>query len=285
MAVETAQVAHPYDPLTPSEIETARDILEDERDIGGGCRYVKIVLEEPSKEAVTQFETTDSSVDREAFVILRDREQKTTYEAVVSLTDSTVSSWEEKPDVQPSITLTEFDECEKAVKNNEEWRAAAAKRGVEEFDLAIIDPWSVGHHLVPSDLDRDRRLAHGMTWIRTSEEDNGYARPLDGLHVWVDLDEMEVVKVLDRGTKVDNVIDDLEDAKYREQDRELRTDLKPYNVDQPEGPSWEIEGRKIEWQNWHIRIGWTQREGLVLYNIGYEDDGEVRKIIHRASAA
>jgi len=286
MGVETiSRVDHPYDPLTPTEIETARDILEQEREISGTCRYVKIVLEEPSKQDINTFDADPEQIDRQAFIVLRDRENKTTYEAVVSLDDATVTSWEEKPNVQPSITLAEFDECEETVKSNKEWREAAAKRGVENFELAIVDPWSVGHHLVPSDLDRDRRLAHAMSWIRTSEEDNGYARPLDGLHVWVDLDEMEVVKVLDRGTKIDNVIEELDDAKYREEDRELRTDLKPYNVDQPDGPSWEIDGRKIEWQNWHIRVGWSQREGLVLYNIGYEDDGEVRDIIHRASAA
>lgn len=286
MAIEArSQADHPYDPLTADEIETARDILEQEREISNRCRYVKIVLEEPSKDHVKAFERDGKPIHREAFIILRDRNKKKTYEAVVSLEDEQVLSWEKKDDVQPSITLAEFEECEETVKNNQEWREAVTKRGVEDFELAIVDPWSVGHHLVPSDIDRDRRLAHAMSWIRTSETDNGYARPMDGLHVWVDLDDMEVVKVLDRGTKVDDVIEDLEDAKYREEDRELRTDLKPYNIDQPEGPSWEIDGRKIEWQNWHIRVGWTQREGLVLYNIGYEDDGEVREIIHRASAA
>ena len=276
---------HPYDPLTPDEIEAAREILEADREIDDRYRYVKIVLEEPPKERVRAFERGDETIERKAFVILRSRTERTTYEAVVSLDAETVVSYEEQPDVQPSITLAEFDECEETVKNNDEWRAAAAKRGVENFDLAIVDPWSVGYHLVPEDIDRDRRLAHAMSWIRTSEEDNGYARPMDGLHAWVDLDEMEVIKVLDRGTKVDDVVDELDDAKYREEDRDLRTDLKPYNVDQPEGPSWEIDGRKIEWQNWHLRVGWTQREGLVLYNIGYEDDGEVRDIVHRASAA
>ncbi|MDG5761785.1 primary-amine oxidase [Natronococcus sp. A-GB1] len=286
MATEaTTKVDHPYDPLTAEEIQQAREILEEEQTIDEGYRYIKIVLKEPSKREIKEFEKNDAQIERKAFVILRDSNEKTNYEAVVSLNDKGLTSIEERPDVQPSITLAEFDECEKAVKTNEEWREAASKRGVENFDLAIIDPWSVGHHLIPEDIDRNRRLAHAMSWIRTSEEDNGYARPLDGLHAWVDLDEMEVVKVLDRGTKVDDVVSDLEDAPYREEDRDLRDDLRPYNVDQPEGPSWEIEGRKIEWQNWHLRVGWTQREGLVLYNIGYEDDNEVRPIIHRASAA
>jgi len=76
MAVETTQVDHPYDPLTPKEIETARDILEREREIGGGFRYVKIVLEEPSKKEIKSFETASGSVNREAFIILRDRNKR-----------------------------------------------------------------------------------------------------------------------------------------------------------------------------------------------------------------
>ncbi|MFC6838196.1 primary-amine oxidase [Halomarina ordinaria] len=284
MATETrSRVDHPLDPLTREEITAARELLEDARDVAPESRYVKIVLDEPAKDDLAAYEAEDESVDRRAFVIVRDREARTTYEAVVSLDGETVVSWEEVPGVQPSITLEEFDECERVVKANEEWREAAAKRGVEDFDLAIVDPWSAGHHLVPDDVDRERRLAHAMSWIRTSEEDNGYARPLDGIHAWVDLDEMTVVKVLDRGTKIDDVVNDLEDAPYRESERDLRTDLKPYNVDQPEGPSWEVDGRKIEWQKWHLRVGWTQREGLVLHDIGYEDDGEVRSVVNRAS--
>ena len=281
MATEVeAAVDHPLDPLTPAEIDDARSILESERDVDDASRYVKIVLDEPSKA-----ERREESVERRAFVILRDPVEKTTYEVVVSLDESTVVSWENVEGVQPSITLEEFDACEEAVKAHEEWREAVAKRGVENFDLAIVDPWSAGHQLVPEGIDTDRRLAHGMTWIRTSEEDNGYARPIDGVHTWVDLDDMEVVEVIDNGVKESNVVENLEAAPYRAEDRDLRTDLKPYNVDQPEGPSWSIEGRKVEWQNWHLRVGWTQREGLVLHDVGYEDDGEVRSIIERASCA
>ncbi|GGN22050.1 primary-amine oxidase [Halarchaeum nitratireducens] len=278
-------IDHPVDPLTRSEIEAARDILESERDIDSATRYVKIVLDEPSKDALRDYEKNGTVPSRKAFVILRDPIEKATYEAYISLTDGELTSWEHIEGVQPSITLEEFDRCEETVKANEEWRQAVAKRGVENFDLAIVDPWSAGHHLVPDDIDTDRRLSHAMSFIRTSEDDNGYARPLDGVHAWVDLDDMEVVKVLDTGVSESNVIDELEDAQYREEHRDLRTDLKPYNVDQPEGPSWDIDGRKVEWQNWHLRVGWTQREGLVLHNVGYEDDGEIRSVLNRASCA
>ena len=47
-----------------------------------------------------------------------------------------------------------------------------------------------------------------------------------------------------------------------------RTDLKPLNIVQPEGPSFTVEGNLIKWQKWHIRVSFNAREGLVLHNVG-----------------
>ena len=37
------------------------------------------------------------------------------------------------------------------------------------------------------------------------------------------------------------------------------------------------------WQKWRSRVGFTSREGLVLHQITYEDQGRVRPVIYRAS--
>ena len=50
------------------------------------------------------------------------------------------------PDVQPAIMLDEFAECEAACKANPEWQAAMRKRGVTDFDLCMVDPWSAGNY-------------------------------------------------------------------------------------------------------------------------------------------
>ena len=47
----------------------------------------------------------------------------------------------------------------------------------------------------------------------------------------------------------------------------------------------QVEGNLIKWQRWHIRIGFTWREGLVIYNVAYEDEGRLRPILNRASIA
>lgn len=38
---------------------------------------------------------------------------------------------------------------------------------------------------------------------------------------------------------------------------------------QPEGPSWEVDGHHVKWQQWDLRVGFNYREGLVLHQVGY----------------
>lgn len=52
---------------------------------------------------------------------------------------------------------------------------------------------------------------------------------------------------------------------------------------QGEGPSFAVDEHEIRWQKWHFRIGFTPREGLVLYAVGSEDQGKIQPILYRAS--
>ena len=63
----------------------------------------------------------------------------------------------------------------------------------------------------------------------------------------------------------------------------VRKDLKPVDIVQPEGTSFTVEGNQVEWQKWKFRVGFTSREGLVLHTISYDDDGVERPILYRAS--
>ncbi len=66
---------------------------------------------------------------------------------------------------------------------------------------------------------------------------------------------------------------------------EYRSDVKPIDITQPEGPSFTVDGHHVPWQKWDLRIGFTPREGLVLHQIGYNDRGTLRPVIHRAGLA
>ena len=59
---------------------------------------------------------------------------------------------------------------------------------------------------------------------------------------------------------------------YTAEYQRLRQDLKPLHVVQPEGTSFTATpmgelGQIIKWQKWFFRVGFNQREGMVLYDV------------------
>jgi len=272
----STSTAHPLDPLRAEEITRAWEILRAERRLGPRARAVSIALHEPAKEVVLAHRPGDA-VTRAAFVVLMDREAGKTYEAVVSLTEGRVASWEHVPGVQPAIILDEFFECEAAVRADPRWQEAMRKRGVTDFSLAMVDSWSAGYF--PQEGEEGRRLVRALTWVRRSPRDNGYARPVANLLTVVDLNEMTVLRVEDHGV----VPLPPEDPNYSPEVAGSRADLRPIEIRQPEGPSFEVDGHEVRWQKWRMRIGFTPREGLVLHTVTYQDQGRERPILYRAS--
>ncbi|HLH67701.1 MAG TPA: primary-amine oxidase [Candidatus Dormibacteraeota bacterium] len=289
-ADRTRATGHPLDPLRPEEIAAASDILRRSKSLAETARFVYVTLREPPKPAVLSYQP-GTELEREAFVVLRERAERKTYEAVVSLTRGEVTSWREVPNVQPPIMFEEFLAAEAAVKQDPRWRAAMRRRGIEDLENVMIDPWSVGYN-GPEDAASKGRFIRPLTWVRQGPEDNGYARPIEGLVVRFDLDSMTVVEVEDHGVApippraanytAETLIDPNNFPSFPEG---TRRDVKPIEVHQPEGPSWRVEGHRVEWQRWSFRVGFTPREGLVLHTISYRDRGEERPIVYRASLA
>ena len=275
-AAETrSSTAHPLDPLTPGEIVRAVEILNRDQDIGPRVRYETVVLNEPPKDDVLAYDGTQS-LPREAFICILDNDSRRTYEAVVSLSEDTVKSWNHIPGVQPKIMLDEFYECEQAVKADPAFREALARRGITDVDLVMVDPWAAGNYGYEG--DNGMRLSYSLCWLRFSPKDNGYARPIEGVVPVVDLNEMKVLRVIDHGV----VPLPPTDGNYSQNFiHEFREDLKPIEITQPEGPSFTVDGWHVAWQKWDMRLGFTPREGLVLYDIAYTDQGRRRPIIYR----
>ena len=122
-----------------------------------------------------------------------DRATGHAYEAIVDLRAGAVRSYEPVPaGLQPSITVDEFAECEAAIKRSPEFLAALRKRGVTDPDLVMVDAWSAGTYGDERPEERGKRLVRALAFVRSEPGDNGYARPLDGVIVVLDLHTMEV---------------------------------------------------------------------------------------------
>jgi primary-amine oxidase len=278
IAPEAAVSLHPLDPLSATEIERVWEIVRTERAPGPRVRVIFIMLHEPAKKVVLAHRPGDA-VERAAFVVLVDSAAGRTYEAVVSLSQGRVLSWEHVPGAQPAIVLDEFVECEAAVRADPRWQDAMRRRGVTDFSLTMVDAWSAGNFGFPQ--DQGRRLVRALTWVRRHPQDNGYARPVANLLTVVDLNAMAVVAVEDGRV----VPLPPEDAAYTAEAAGTRAGLRPVEIRQPEGPSFELAGHELRWQKWRMRIGFTPREGLVIHTVAYEDQGRQRPVLYRASVA
>ena len=62
-------------------------------------------------------------------------------------------------------------------------------------------------------------------------------------------------------------------------------ELKPLEISQPDGVSFRLDGHEVHWQNWSLRLGFNFREGLVLHQVGFNDQGTRREIAYRMSFA
>ncbi len=217
----------------------------------------------------------NTRVDREAFIIVLDNARQESYHGVVSLTRQKVRSWERIPNAQPPIAIDEFVGCEAACKRDPEFQAALRRRGITDVETVIVDPWSAGAY----EDDQGRRLVRALTFARFSPTDNAYAHPIDNLVTIVDLNEMKVLRIDDYGVVPVPQIP----GNYGADDTKAPVQLKALEIHQPDGPSFEIDGQSVRWERWQFRIGFTPREGLVLYTIGFEDQGRLRSILYRAS--
>lgn len=273
-------VTHPLDPLTPDEIVRAVEIVRLAKKVDGNCRFVTVALAEPAKNIVRSHKP-GAAFPRQALVVAIDRGKGQPYEGLVDLVKGAVERFDALPTgIQPSITLDEFVECEEAIKRSPEFLAALKKRGAGDVSLVMVDPWSAGMYGTELPEEKGKRLSRALCWVRAEASDNGYARPLDGVVVVVDLNAMQVLRVEDYGVVP---LPPENGNWYRSYQKEFRKDLRPLQIVQSDGPSFAVDGYEVAWQKWKFRIGFTPREGLVLHDVSYLDAGRERPILYRAS--
>jgi primary-amine oxidase len=278
--LDASKSVHPLDPLSSAEMTAAVDVLRDSKKLGPAFRFVSCTLDEPPKTVVLNHKL-GQDVPRRAFLVLLDNSSGTGHEAIVDLSRRSIVRFDPLPrGIQPAVMLDEFSECEEAVKKSAEFQAVLKKRGVKDAGLVMVEPWSAGNYGTEVPEDKGRRLLRALCFVRGEAKDNGYARPLDGVVVVVDLNQMKVVRIEDYGA---TPLPPRSGNWAREYIAKFRPGLKPLEVVQRDGASFTVDGHEVRWQNWRFRIGFTPREGLVLHNVSFNDQGKERSILYRGS--
>jgi primary-amine oxidase len=263
-------VAHPLDPLSPIEFLSTAAILRRDQGVTDSWRFASIELKEPAKADVKAWKSGDA-VPRRSLSVLWNRQTNQTYEAVVDLVADRVDSWIHRPGVCPNFTIDEYHEVDEALHKHPDVLGSLEARGIADPSLVLFDVWTYGKAMMPEQW-RDRRLGWCDLWIRESPEGNPYAHPVSEV--------LEIEEHHDYGVpEVDGEYDP------RVRGTQQRTDLKPLEISQPEGVSFTVDGNELRWQNWSLRLGFNFREGPVIYQVAFDDQGTRRDVAYRMSFA
>jgi primary-amine oxidase len=185
-------------------------------------------------------------------------------------------------DGQVPVVLEEFALVEDVVHRDERWLAAMRKRGLTDIATLRVNPLSAG---VGGEGEHSRRIQRCFTFVQKTPDDLGWAHPVDGVTVMVDVVTREVLDVIDYA----DLPVPQEDGNFHLRewvDQPERAGLKPIEISQPEGPSFAIDDDGvIDWAGWRLQVSFDQREGLVLHNVSIADGGVQRPLLYRASIA
>jgi primary-amine oxidase len=268
-------VAYPLDPLNASEIRQTVQILKESGRFTSDLRFASLALNEPPKEEVQKFQP-GKAFRREAFAILYDRKLNQTFEAVVDLNGRSVQSWKQIPGVQPAMIAEDFTMAERAVRADTRWQAAMKKRGISDFKKVVLVFWPPGYYGESGEPS--------FRWCRVLSYDlgdsyNPWARPIDGVIADVNLNSGEVFRFKDIGL----VSLPRNGGEYASSGDSYAPFFSRVRARIPYGMPFQVNGNEVRWRNWRFRFAMHPREGLVLYTVAYQDQGQFRSILYRAS--
>ena len=210
---------------------------------------------------------------RQALIVLATRDS--VEEVVVDVPDGTVCHRQPVKGARPPITPEDYEAAADCVVRDERVREELRARGVEDLDLVQIDVLPSGvfdHH-----LEATHRFGRAVAYLRRDRFDNGYARPIEHLIAYVDLDAHSVIEVEDGERRPIPAAD----GDYRAGVVAARDDLRPFALTQPDGVSFTIDDGEVRWHRWTFVPAIDPQEGLVLHDVRY--DG--RRVLYRGSCA
>lgn len=256
-------MTHPLDPLSAEEIAAAAAAVLGSGRVGDTTWFSTITLDD----------RRDTPVGRRARVLAVPGPEAALVDATVALDSGEVVEWQEHPDARPALGFEESFNAIVALHEHEGFKAALAARGITDLSKVQIDPWPTGRFGVAA--EEGRRVARCIVFYREEPNDNGYARPIEGLQARVDIARGEVLELIDTG-----VVAMPEDrGSYAAADHAPRTDLRALEITQPDGVSFELDGHELRWQRWSMHVSLDPLEGIVLREVTY--DG--RSILRRAA--
>lgn len=274
---QAKESTHPFNDLTADEIKLTVKIIQYSGQFDKDIRYPVIKRMEPSKQLWLSGRTQDF---RHAYVAIFDFKKSMMTEIDVDLNSKKVVGSKDLPGIKPPVLIEEYERARAIVRADARWQKAMRDRGIQNLEDVLIDMWAPGL-LSKEEQAPGQRLLRAVCYKKGSAK-NFYSRPIEGAVVTVDLS----------ASKISNIWD-LQKHPIAHQWRELNESsnspidrtLKALKVNQPQGPSFKINGQEIEWFQWKFRYSMDPLQGLQIYHVRHKDQNIDRSVIYKMSLA
>ncbi|ODV66966.1 peroxisomal copper amine oxidase [Hyphopichia burtonii NRRL Y-1933] len=281
--------AHPLDPLSPQEIQFTTSIIKN-KFAGHSIIFNTVSLKEPKKNSYYQWKEKNGPLPpRLAYFAIVELGVSGIHEGVVDIGASAVVESKSIEGVQPILTPADLQSTEDIVRSNPEVIKQCEISGIskDEMHKVYCDAWTIGYD---ERWGASRRLQQALMYFRADEDESQYSHPLDFCPI-VDMNEKKVIfiDIPNRRRPVSKHKHSSFHPKHiaekfgTKENPSGYVEDKQINITQPEGVSFNMNGRVMEWSNFKFHIGFNYREGIVLSDITYNDHGKERPLFHRIS--
>ncbi|KAF5752279.1 primary amine oxidase [Tripterygium wilfordii] len=272
----TDSFSHPLDPLNPSEINQIKLIVEKSK-LGTlpNLTFHYLDIDEPEKIDVLKFlsSRSDHSLPRRAKAVVRAGGE--THELLVDLTTASIASDRVTTGHgYPPFTFIELFRASKLPLNYPEFKHSISKRGLNLSEVSCI-PFTVGwygEHVT-------KRALKVVCYYRGGSI-NVFARPIEGISMFVDVDSMQITSYSDR---------------FRAPlPKAERTDFRSTSTEKPNlvtcnksDRGFTIDGHVVRWANWVFHLSFDARAGIVISTASIFDARmkKNRQVLYRGHAS
>ncbi|CAA7041776.1 unnamed protein product [Microthlaspi erraticum] len=271
---------HPLDPLTAPEMKRARAILSGhDPGFGSGSAIIHaMALDEPDKQRVVRWKKGDPIPPRRAEVLAMSN-GKSRVLTVDLDSGRVVSDLTSPTSGYPVLTMDDIIASSQVPFKSVEFNRSIEARGVPFSDLICITPFAGWFG-----PDEEGRRVINIQCFSRQDTVNFYMRPIEGLYLTVDLDKLEVIRIVDKGP-VPIPSSTGTEYRYGFLDKPVHMDrINSISMDQPDGPSFKVEdGYLVKWANWVFHIKPDQRAGLIISHATIRDSetGEARSVMYK----
>ena len=277
-----AAPAHPLEPLGADEIATIAAVLRADGRFSAESSFAWLELQEPDKKVVAEFKP-GGDFPRLARLDAIDYERRKAFAVVVDVRARKVLAATEIVGAQPALIERDTLIAVEVLEADPRVKAALIARGLKVpgkvSDSVVVQVGAVGH-----DPDLAREGGRLMRAFFGAEQGaiNDFGPFLDGLSAVVDVYSRQVIRFVDQpGAPTVRVPHDIFDPKVRGSSARGVRPARPREARR----DFTVERNVVRWRNWQLRYGFNLREGLVLYQVSFDDQGRRRSILYRGSVS